>query len=55
MEQDYRADELFRDKSVIEVMQNIAQRAVQPNNIVLATVIGMLLALFGASRVFSQV
>lgn len=44
----------FLDKSAVEVVQNIAQEAAHPNKSVLATVIGVLLALFGASGVFGQ-
>src|SRR5437868_14491051 len=44
----------FLDKGAVEVVQNIAQKAAQPNKSVLATVIGVLLALFGASGVFGQ-
>src|SRR5437667_7134345 len=44
----------FLDKSAVEVVQNIAQKAAQPNKSLLATVIGVLLALFGASGVFGQ-
>ena len=44
----------FLDKSAVEVVQNIAQKAAQPNKSVLATVIGVVLALFGASGVFGQ-
>src|SRR6184192_2330610 len=44
----------FLDKSAVEMVQNIAQKAAQPNKSVLATVIGVLLALFGASGVFGQ-
>ena len=44
----------FLDKSAVEVVQNIAQEATHPNKSVLATVIGVLLALFGASGVFGQ-
>jgi len=44
----------FLDKSAVEVVQNIAQKAAQPNKSLLATVIGILLALFGASGVFGQ-
>ena len=44
----------FLDKSAVDVVQNIAQKAAQPNKSVLATVIGVLLALFGASGVFGQ-
>ena len=45
----------FLDKSAIDVVQGIAQKASQPNKGVLATSIGILLALFGASGVFGQV
>ena len=44
----------FLDKSAVEVVQNIAQKAGQPNKSLLATIIGILLALFGASGVFGQ-
>src|SRR5213079_3507135 len=44
----------FLDKSAIDVVQGIAQKASQPNKGVLATVIGILLALFVASGVFGQ-
>ena len=44
----------FLDKSAVEVVQNIAQKAAQPNKSLLATIIGILLALFGASGVFEQ-
>ena len=44
----------FLDKSAIDVVQNIAQKASQPNKSSAATVIGILLALFGASGVFGQ-
>lgn len=44
----------FLDKSAVEVVQNIAQKAAQPNKSILATVIGVVLALFGASGVFGQ-
>jgi membrane protein len=44
----------FLDKSTVEVVQNIAQKAAQPNKSLLATIIGILLALFGASGVFGQ-
>jgi len=44
----------FLDKSAVEMVRNIAQKASQPNKGVLATVIGILLALFGASGVFGQ-
>src|SRR4030095_5454134 len=44
----------FLDKSALEVVQGIAQKASHPNKSLLATVIGILLALFGASGVFGQ-
>jgi len=44
----------FLDKSAIDVVQGIAQKASQPSKGVLATSIGILLALFGASGVFGQ-
>jgi membrane protein len=44
----------FLDKSAVEMVQNIAQKAAQPNKGALATIIGVLLALFGASGVFGQ-
>ena len=44
----------FLDKSAIDVVQGIAQKASQPNKGVVATSIGILLALFGASGVFGQ-
>ena len=44
----------FLDKSAIDVVANIAQKASQPNKGLLATIIGVLLALFGASGVFGQ-
>jgi membrane protein len=44
----------FLDKSAVEVVQNIAQKASQPNKGLLATTIGVVLALFGASGVFGQ-
>ena len=44
----------FLDKSAIDVVENIAQKASQPNKGLLATIIGILLALFGASGVFGQ-
>ena len=44
----------FLDKSAIDVVQGIAQKASQPNKGVLATSIGILLTLFGASGVFGQ-
>jgi membrane protein len=44
----------FLDKSAVDVVANIAQTASQPNKGVTATIIGILLALFGASGVFGQ-
>ena len=44
----------FLDKSGVDMVRNIAQKASQPGKGVLATVIGVLLALFGASGVFGQ-
>src|SRR5437899_12272649 len=44
----------FLDKSAVDVVQNIAQKAAQPGKGLLATVIGIALALFGASGVFGQ-
>jgi len=44
----------FLDKSAIDVVQGIAQKASQPNKGVVATSVGILLALFGASGVFGQ-
>jgi membrane protein len=44
----------FLDPSALQVVQNIAQKASQPGKTVIATVIGVALALFGASGVFGQ-
>ena len=44
----------FLDKSAVDVVQNIAQKASQPGKSTLATIIGVALALFGASGVFGQ-
>lgn len=44
----------FLDKSAIEVVQNIAQKAAEPSKGIFATIIGIALALFGASGVFGQ-
>jgi len=44
----------FLDQSAIDVVQNVAQKASQPSKGLLATIIGILLALFGASGVFGQ-
>src|SRR5438270_3620478 len=44
----------FLDKSAVDVVQGIAQKAAQPGKGTLATIIGIALALFGASGVFGQ-
>src|SRR5438067_3249570 len=44
----------FLDKSAVDVVQQIAQKASQPGKSTLATIIGIALALFGASGVFGQ-
>src|SRR5213595_948200 len=44
----------FLDASAVQVVQNIAQKASQPGKGLIATVIGVALALFGASGVFGQ-
>ena len=44
----------FLDPSAVQVVQDIAQKASQPGKSTLATVIGIALALFGASAVFGQ-
>jgi membrane protein len=44
----------FLDRSAIEVIQSIAQKASQTDKTVWATIIGVALALFGASGVFGQ-
>ena len=44
----------FLDRSAVEVVRNIAEKASESNKSSLATVIGILLALFGASGVFGQ-
>jgi membrane protein len=44
----------FLDQSAVEVVRNIAEKASEPNKSSLATVIGILLTLFGASGVFGQ-
>src|SRR5216110_694328 len=44
----------FLDESAVDVVQNIAQKAAQPGKSTLATIIGIALALFGASGVFGQ-
>ena len=44
----------FLDPSAVQVVQNIAQTASQPGKSTIATIIGIALALFGASGVFGQ-
>jgi membrane protein len=44
----------FLDASAVQVVQNIAQQASQPGKSTMATIIGVALALFGASGVFGQ-
>jgi membrane protein len=44
----------FLDPSAVQVVQNIAQNASHPGKGLLATIIGIALALFGASGVFGQ-
>jgi membrane protein len=44
----------FLDPSVVSVVQNIARTASEPNKGVMATTVGIVLALFGASGVFGQ-
>jgi membrane protein len=44
----------FLDPSAVQVVQNIAQQASQPSKSTMATIIGVALALFGASGVFGQ-
>jgi membrane protein len=44
----------FLDPSAVQVVQNIAQKASQPGKSAVATIIGVALALFGASGVFGQ-
>ena len=44
----------FLDPSAVQVVQNIAQKASHPGEGLLATIIGVGLALFGASGVFGQ-
>jgi membrane protein len=44
----------FLDPHAVEIVQNIAQKASQPGKSTIATVIGIALALFGASGVFGQ-
>ncbi len=44
----------FLDSSAVQVVQNIAQEASQPGKSTVATIMGVALALFGASGVFGQ-
>jgi len=44
----------FLDQSAVRVVQNIAQQAAQPHKGLIATIVGVALALFGASGVFGQ-
>src|SRR3954467_8942691 len=44
----------FLDPSAVQVVQSIAQKASQPGKGTIATIIGVALALFGASGVFGQ-
>ena len=44
----------FLDPGALQVVQNIAQKASQPGKSTIATIIGMALAIFGASGVFGQ-
>ena len=44
----------FLDRSAIDVIQSIAQKASQTDKSIWATIIGVALALFGASGVFGQ-
>jgi membrane protein len=44
----------FLDASAVQVVQNIAQQASQPGKSTIATIVGVALALFGASGVFGQ-
>jgi len=44
----------FLDKSALDVVENIAQKASQPGKSTLASIIGIGLALFGATGVFGQ-
>src|SRR5206468_5676202 len=44
----------FLDQRAVQVVQNIAQTASRPGKSTVATVIGIALALFGASGVFGQ-
>jgi membrane protein len=44
----------FLDQSAVQVVQSIAQKASEPGKGLIATIIGVALALFGASGVFGQ-
>jgi len=44
----------FLDKSAVQVVQDIAKTAAEPGKSAIATLIGIALALFGASGVFGQ-
>jgi membrane protein len=44
----------FLDKSAVDVVQGIAQKASEPGKGTIATIIGIALAIFGASGVFGQ-
>lgn len=44
----------FLDPSTLEVVQNIAQKASEPGKSAIAAIIGVALAIFGASGVFGQ-
>ena len=44
----------FLDASAVQVVQNIAEQASQPGKSTIATIVGVALALFGASGVFGQ-
>src|SRR5438309_7285310 len=44
----------FLDPNAVQVVQNIAKKASQPGKSTVATIIGIALALFGASGVFGQ-
>ena len=44
----------FLDPSAVQVVENIAQKASEPGKSTIATIIGVALAIFGASGVFGQ-
>ncbi len=44
----------FLDRSAIHVIQGIAQKASQPDKSLIATIVGIALAIFGATGVFGQ-